>query len=503
MNGVWAMELKDSDGVAGVASVERVVNWGDRGYRPVDMTVEPDGAVVLLLSRKGTLEEIPPTEADAHTLLVRLSGSGKGGKLRPALVDVWGLGGDSDDGSWDLGDESELLEALWVRGGSLSSRMAVVNRVAASKDFRVRSGLARWVAERVLGGEWDAALAHRLAADGAEFVRQELFEMALRLPSSRVRESVGVLELLMGAGTHDGFRGEVYPEWRKRQPAKDRWKVPADAELRRYVFGLTSDSDLERMEAGLPVFEEAVGRVGVSEGFRRRAFVELARARGSLFAEEVMRVVGDRVGKGEAAMRFQAQLLGMVAERDMRELEAVRGLVGRFLEATLPELRRVAFGILISADGVGAVWRRVEGNLSKEEEVLSLLVARETGDWAERGRDWVAAQLGLGTLTRDRAQKLFLVLERTNGRFGVANAPIFLREVMGKRPLGVAVEGLKSLTEEARRGALDLGDLARYARVWRAEGESEDVRRARAVLARLAREIGMPEADAIAEYLSR
>jgi hypothetical protein len=74
---------------------------------------------------------------------------------------------------------------------------------------------------------------------------------------------------------------------------------------------------------------------------------------------------------------------------------------------------------------------------------------------------------------------------------------------MGKRPLGVAVEGLKSLTEEARRGALDLGDLARYARVWRAEGESEDVRRARAVLARLAREIGMPEADAIAEYLSR
>ncbi|MFN6339262.1 MAG: hypothetical protein ACK41W_11150, partial [Cyanobacteriota bacterium] len=49
-----------------------------------------------------------------------------------------------------------------------------------------------------------APLLGRLAADGSEFVRQELFEMALRLPSSRVRESVGILEGLMGGGTHDG-----------------------------------------------------------------------------------------------------------------------------------------------------------------------------------------------------------------------------------------------------------------------------------------------------------
>jgi hypothetical protein len=503
MNGVWAMELKDSDGVAGVASVERVINWGDRGYRPVDMTVEPDGAVVLLLSRKGTLEEIPPAEVDAHTLLVRLTGSGKGGKVRSEVVDVWGQTGDAVAVNWESGDEGEVLEGLWASGGALAARKGEINRVAESKDFRVRSGLARWVAERVLGGEWDASLLGRLAADGSEFVRQELFEMALRLPSSRVRESVGILEGLMGGGTHDGFRGEVYPEWRKRQSGKDRWKVPADLELRRYVFGLTSDADLERMEVGLAVYEEAVGRAGVSDGFRRKAFVEVARARGTLFAEEVMRVVGDRVGKGEGAMRFQARLLGMIAERDAKELEAVRGGVVKFTEATLPELRRAALGILVSAEGVDAVWRRVEGSLSKEEEILSLLVAREAGDWAERGRDWVVGQLGLGTLTRERARKLFVVLARTNGRFARANAPIFLREAMGKRPLEAAVEGLKSISAEGRRGSLELGDLVRYARAWRPDGESEDVRRARAVLVLVAREMGLAEADAIAEYLNR
>jgi hypothetical protein len=503
LNGVWAMELRDEEGAAGVASVDRVINWGDRGYRPVDMTVEPDGAVVLLLSRKGTLQEIPAGDADAHTLLVRLTGSGKGGKAGPEVADVWGRAGDGGEVDWESGDERQLLQSLWRYGGTLNSRKAVVSRVADSKDFRVRSGLSRWVAERVLGGEWDAPLLARLALDGAEFVRQEVFEMALRLPSGRARESVGILEMLMGTGTHDGFRGAVYPEWRKRQSGKDRWKVPVDHELRRYVFGLTSDADLERMEAGLPVYEEAVARAGVSDGFRRKAFVEIARTKGSLFAEEVMRVVGDRVGKGEVAMRFQARLLGMIAERDARELEAVSGLVTRFTEASLPELRRAAFGILISADGVGEVWRRVEGSLSKEEEILSLLLAREAGDWAERGRDWVVAQLGLGTLTRERARKLFSVLERTNGRFARANAPIFLREVMGRRPLAVAVEGLKSIPTATRRGALELGELVRYARAWRAESETEDARSARAVVVVVAREMGLPEADAIADYLNR
>lgn len=216
-----------------------------------------------------------------------------------------------------------------------------------------------------------------------------------------------------------------------------------------------------------------------------------------------MRVVGDRVGKGEGATRFQARLLNMIAERDVRELEAVRGAVVRFTEASLPELRRAAFGILISAEGVGEVWRRVEGSLSKEEEILSLLGARESGDWAERGRDWVVQQLGLGTLSRERARKLLVVLERTNGRFARANAPIFLREVMGKRPLEVAVEALKSIPASDRRGVLELGELVRYARAWRAEGESGDVRRARAVVAVLAREMGGAEADAIADYLNR
>jgi hypothetical protein len=503
LNGVWAMELKDTEGVAGVASIDRVINWGDRGYRPVDMTVEPDGAVVLLLSRKGTLQEIPPGDSDAHTLLVRLTGSGKGGKAVAEVPEAWSMAGDERAVDWESGDESELLQSLWRYGGTLTSRKGVVSRVAGSKNFRIRSGLARWVAERVLGGEWDAPLLARLSLDGAEFVRQEMFEMALRLPASRARDSVGILEMLMGTGTHDGFRGEVYPEWRKRQSGKDRWKVPVDHELRRYVFGLTSDADLERMEAGLSVYEESVARAGVSDGFRRKAFVEIARTKGSLFAEEVMRVVGDRVGKGEVAMRFQARLLGMIAERDARELEAVSGLVTRFTEASLPELRRAAFGILISAEGVGEVWRRVEGSLSKEEEILSLLLAREAGDWAERGRDWVVAQLGLGTLTRERARKLFLLLERTNGRFARSNAPIFMREVMGRRPLAVAVEGLKSIPAAARRGSLELGDLVRYARAWRAESEAEDARGARAALVLVAREIGLPEADAIADYLDR
>jgi hypothetical protein len=74
---------------------------------------------------------------------------------------------------------------------------------------------------------------------------------------------------------------------------------------------------------------------------------------------------------------------------------------------------------------------------------------------------------------------------------------------MGKRPLEAAVEGLKSISAEGRRGSLELGDLVKYARAWRRDGESEDVRRARAVLVLMAREMGLAEADAFAEYLNR
>ena len=504
VNGVWSVELRDVSGVAGVGGVDRILNWGDRGYRPADMGTDADGALVVLLSRKETLAEMPPGDDDAHTLLVRVAGAGKGGKRRSGVDARWGVVGEADGGEgWEALAEGEVLERMWLYGGKIGERKGMVEKVLGAKDFRVRSGLARWVGERVLAGEWDAQIAARLAADPSEFVRQEAFEMALRMPAARVREAVGLMEALMGVGTQDGFRAEVYPEWRKRQRDGDRWKVPADAELRRYVFGRTSDTDLERMEAGLSVYEEAVARLGVSEGFRRKGFVEIARARGTFFSEEVMKVVGERVAKGEAAMRFQARLLDMIGERDVRELEAVRGLVTRFTEASLPEVRRAAFGVLISAEGVGAVWRRVQGSLSKEEEVLGVFAGRQSPDWAERGRDWVVSELGSGVLTKERARKLFGVLARTNGRFGRLNAPVFLREVMGKKPLREAVEALEAIPRGDRSGVLQLGDLVRYARAWKAEGESEESRRGRRLVALMAKESDGVEATAIAEYLTR
>lgn len=341
--------------------VYRVVAPGRERLAPARIAGEPIGALLELLR----------APEDRVRSRVRAELSGRDRREVIAAARAWGAAQPAG-----VEHDAARLEALWVQQQAGAIDEALLERLLASGDARVRAAAVRVVRH---GRHQIDAPARRLAAaarDDHPRVRLE----ALIAASWIGGEGAAQLALDVLRAPCDKFLDYAFaetmrtlePEWRAALAA-GRLDVEGNDAAVRWLVGRAGDEELARLPRTRPVLEALVERHGTSEAQRGDALAELAREGGRSVAQERLLAIGRVDRAGGAHARHVVAALGRDLLDDLAGVGRAE-LVAASRAATLPESAASLAAARVVLDGaLEPAWREAGEDARAIEALLAAL----------------------------------------------------------------------------------------------------------------------------------